>query len=516
MEAHNALGAKIVEEAGFKGIWASGLSISAALGVRDNNELSWTQVLDVIEFMSDATEIPILLDGDTGHGNFNNMQRLVKKLEQRDIAGVCIEDKLFPKVNSFLRGSAQPLADIDEFCGKIKAAKDIQSDPQFSVVARVEAFIAGWGLAEALKRAESYRQAGADAILIHSKLSNPSQILAFLKEWDNRHPVVIVPTKYYKTPTHVFEVHKVALIIWANHLLRGSLQRMQEVAQRIYSDRSLHAIEDEVAPLSEVFRLQGDLELQAAEKRYLNQNHQSIKAIVLAATQGEALGILTQKIPKAMIPVGKQSLLEKSVHTLNDFGIQDITVVTGYAPKSIEALRVKTVQNEDFATSGQMVSLEKARDQLKGDCIVLFGDIIYRKYIITQLCDDNSDLVVVVDDTVKSSKARVKKDCVFASLAKSDASYDQMVYLKRMEFTLPNAHHHGEWIGMLKLSSKGSEWVNGFIEKWRHEESFQHMQIPDMLNACVEQGLKISIQYISGHWMDVDDVIDLNQVTHFD
>jgi phosphoenolpyruvate phosphomutase len=96
MEAHNALSAKIVEETGFKGIWASGMSMSVALGVRDNNEASWTQVLDVLEYMSDATTIPILLEGDTGYGNFNNARRLVKKLEQRDIAGVCIEDKLFP------------------------------------------------------------------------------------------------------------------------------------------------------------------------------------------------------------------------------------------------------------------------------------------------------------------------------------------------------------------------------------------------------------------------------------
>src|SRR6478609_7315529 len=104
-EAHNGLSAKIVQEAGFKGIWASGLSISAQMGVRDNNEASWTQVLEVAEFMSDATTIPILLDGDTGYGNFNSMRRLVKKLEQRGCAGVCIEDKIFPKTNSFIKGS---------------------------------------------------------------------------------------------------------------------------------------------------------------------------------------------------------------------------------------------------------------------------------------------------------------------------------------------------------------------------------------------------------------------------
>ncbi len=136
-EAHNGLSAKIVQEAGFRGIWASGLSISAQFGVRDNNEASWTQVLDNLEFMSDATTIPILLDGDTGYGNFNNMQRLVRKLEQRRIAAVCIEDKLFPKTNSFIKGDAQPMADMHEFCGKIKAGKDAQTDPDFCIIARV-------------------------------------------------------------------------------------------------------------------------------------------------------------------------------------------------------------------------------------------------------------------------------------------------------------------------------------------------------------------------------------------
>src|ERR1700729_3050013 len=90
MEAHNGLSARIVREAGFSGIWGSGLSISAQFGVRDNNEASWTQVVDVLEFMVDASGLPILLDGDTGYGNFNNMRRLVRKLEQRGIAGVCI------------------------------------------------------------------------------------------------------------------------------------------------------------------------------------------------------------------------------------------------------------------------------------------------------------------------------------------------------------------------------------------------------------------------------------------
>jgi phosphoenolpyruvate phosphomutase len=143
MEAHNGLSARIVEEAGFKGVWASGLSISASLGVRDNNEASWTQVTDVAQFMADATSLPILLDGDTGFGNFNNARILVSKLEKIGVAGVCMEDKLFPKTNSFLKGESQELADIDEFCGKIAACKAAQTDPDFSVIARLESFITG-------------------------------------------------------------------------------------------------------------------------------------------------------------------------------------------------------------------------------------------------------------------------------------------------------------------------------------------------------------------------------------
>jgi phosphoenolpyruvate phosphomutase len=269
MEAHDGLSAKIVEEAGFKGIWGSGLTISASLGVRDNNEASWTQVLEVMEFMSDATTIPILLDADTGYGNFNNVRRLVHKLEQREVAGMCIEDKLFPKTNSFINSEAQPLADIEEFAAKIKAAKDTQKDPDFCVVARVEALIAGWDVEEALRRADAYYQAGADAILMHSKKKTADQIVEFMQAWQNKCPVVIVPTTYYATPTSVYEEAGISLVIWANHLLRASITAMQQTAAQIYQERSLNSIEGKVATVKEIFRLQNAAELEEAETKYL-------------------------------------------------------------------------------------------------------------------------------------------------------------------------------------------------------------------------------------------------------
>jgi phosphoenolpyruvate phosphomutase len=272
MEAHNGLSARIVEEAGFQGIWASGLSISAQMGVRDSNEAAWTQVLEVIEFMADRTSIPILLDGDTGYGNFNNARRLVRKLEQRGIAGVCLEDKLFPKTNSLIDGASQPLADVKEFCGKIQACKDTQRDRDFSVVARCEAFIAGWGKEEMLSRCLAYKKAGADAVLVHSNRNDPSEIEAFMKEWDvvgDKFPVVIVPTKYWKTPTQKFRDWKINMVIWANHNLRSAVTAMQNTSRQIFQDQSLENVETKVATVKEVFRLQDNDELSAAEAKYL-------------------------------------------------------------------------------------------------------------------------------------------------------------------------------------------------------------------------------------------------------
>jgi len=269
MEAHNGLSAKIVEESGFSGIWGSGLSISAALGVRDCNEASWTQILDVLEFMTDATSIPIMLDADTGYGNFNNVRRLVKKLEQLDVAAMCIEDKLFPKMNSFVSSEQQVMADIDEFSGRIKAAKDTQAEADFCVVARTEALILGKGMDEALKRAKAYQKAGADAILVHSKLSVGDQIFEFLNKWDNSCPIIVVPTTYYKTPTKKFSDSGISMVIWANHLIRSSITAMQKTATALFTEQTIESVNDDIVSVKEIFRLQNLDELKDAEKKYL-------------------------------------------------------------------------------------------------------------------------------------------------------------------------------------------------------------------------------------------------------
>ena len=218
--------------------------------------------------MADGTAVPILVDGDTGHGDFNNFRRLVTKLCQRNIAAVCIEDKVFPKTNSFVDGS-QSLADVAEFCGKIQAGKDNQPDPDFRIIARTEAFIAERSRAEALDRAAAYVEAGADGILVHSRMPTADQVLGFADEWRNFAPLLIVPTKYYATPVALFRKAGISIVIWANHTLRASISAMREVTRQIFLEQSLIGVEGRIAGLDEVFRIVGNDEIAEAERRYL-------------------------------------------------------------------------------------------------------------------------------------------------------------------------------------------------------------------------------------------------------
>lgn len=517
MEAHSGLSARIVEEAGFKGIWGSGLTLSAQHAVRDNNELSWTQVVDTLEFMSDATTIPILLDGDTGYGDFNNMRRLVGKLEQRNIAGVCIEDKRFPKANSFIQGEQQALEDVDTFCGKIKAGKDAQADEDFCIVARVEAFIAGWGLEEALRRGEAYRRAGADGILIHSKLNRPDEVLQFAREWDNRCPLVIVPTKFYATPTDIFREHRISLVIWANHMVRSSIAAMQATARQVHDSESLVDIEGQVASMQEVFRLQGADELLEAEKRYARPARQDSAAIILAASRGHGLDTLTDARPKVMIPVAGKPVLRRLVDKFKAQGINQITVVAGYHAEAIAVRGIKLVLNEDWATSGELSSLACAIEAFAEDTIVLYGDLLFRTYILTNLLEWDAPLIAVVDSSALPGVQGNTNDLAYCDAADDRAMYQQRVALEQISprFTWNGKEPSGRWIGVMRISGEGRQHVQSALGVLQSDPGFSGMGLPELMNQLIAQDHAPQVQYISGHWMDINNLEDLQRAGEF-
>ena len=514
LEAHNGISARIVEEAGFKGIWGSGLSMSAQFGVRDSNEASWTQVIDMLEFMSDVTTIPILLDGDTGYGNFNNMRRLVMKLEQRDIAGVCIEDKQFPKTNSFIDGEKQPLAAIDEFCGKIKAGKDSQGDDDFCIVARVEALIAGWGLDEALKRAEAYRKAGADGILIHSKLSRPDEVLAFAKEWSGRSPLVIVPTKYYSTPTEAFRKAGIDMVIWANHMIRASVAAMEKRSRQIYESESLLDVEDKIATVSHIFELQGAEELKQAQERYLNRQS-NMNAIILAASRGSELQELTKDKPKAMLSIGGKSLLRRQVDELKNLGINKTTVVAGYKSKSINLAGITKRVNEKFKKTDELYSLACAVEDFGDDMLVLYGDLMFRGYILRDLLETPGEIVVVVDSALDNPSLSGAPDLAWCSRQDDRSPFMQDVMLEKLGENKGKRKPSGYWIGMLRIREKGRKWLEKALKELGNRDDFNTLTIPDLLNHLIEKGKPVNVHYIDGHWLDVNSLDDIDRAGDF-
>jgi phosphoenolpyruvate phosphomutase len=516
MEAHNGLSARIVREAGFKGIWASGLTISAQFGLRDNNEASWTQVVDQLEFMADASDLPILLDGDTGYGNFNNMRRLVRKLEQRGIAGVCIEDKQFPKTNSFLNGERQPLADIEEFVGKIAAGKDTQQDTNFSIVARVEALIAGWGMDEALRRAEAYRLAGADAILIHSKLSKPDEIVTFAKEWARRAPLVIVPTRYYSTPTEVFRQAGISTVIWANHLARAAVSAMQSVAKEIFDSQTLVNVEDRIASVNEIFRLQDADEYSAAERIYLSNSGAPRAAVVLAASRGSGLEALTEERPKVMLPIAGKPLLRWLIDGFKKENINDITVVGGYRADTIDTAGIKLLVNERYAETGELASLACAVDSLDSDAVISYGDLLFRSYVLRDLMESKADFSVVVDSLMGGESNHTVRDFAYCSHGDDRGLFGKPVLLERVVSTADAERApQGRWVGLLNVSRTGLAKLKTLIAALRADNRFDALDMPALLNALIAGGETIEVLYVHGHWRGVNDLEDLRHAVDF-
>ncbi|MFD1198543.1 phosphonopyruvate hydrolase [Brucella gallinifaecis] len=270
MAAHSPLSARLADEAGFDGLWASGFELSALYGLPDVSVISMTQHLDMVRAMAEQSSLPIIADIDTGFGNAINVIHAIKQYERAGAAAVVIEDKTFPKVTSLVADGRQELVRVQEFQGKIRAAIATRADPDFLIIARTEALIAGLGEEEALKRAAAYEEAGADMILVHSKQKTPDEIESFVRAWNGKVPIVIVPTAYPEmNEERIKALGKIAIVIYGNHALRASVTAMQDVFARILKDRGIHNVNKDIVPVEEIFRLQKMDQVKADEKLFL-------------------------------------------------------------------------------------------------------------------------------------------------------------------------------------------------------------------------------------------------------
>ena len=264
--AFDAMSAKLVEYHGFDAIWAGSFAISATHAVPDASILTMTEFFDAASNMTETCKIPIIADCDTGYGGPSNVSHLVRKYENAGIAAICIEDKTFPKQNSLLKNGQNDLISEKDFVAKIIAAKDAKQDQNFMVIARIEALISGAGMDEALKRATAYENAGADAILIHSKKKTPDEVFEFADSWKGNSPVVVIPTTYDTVTLDDLISHKIKMVIHANQTLRAAHASMSRILRQMINTDSLSKVKEEISSMEEIFELQEMYNIKDKEK----------------------------------------------------------------------------------------------------------------------------------------------------------------------------------------------------------------------------------------------------------
>ncbi len=528
--AHDALSAKLIERAGFDAIWASGFGISASLKcIPDGSFLTMTEQLEVTKNIVETADIPVIADCDTGFGNALNVMRTVQDYEKAGIAGICIEDNVFPKRCSFYAGVRRELVSIDEHAGKVRAAKSAQSSPDFVVIARTEALIAGWGQDEALKRAEAYAAAGADAVLIHSKSPTFDELRAVSQRWSGRVPLVVVPTIFGAVTAEELERHGFKIVIFANQVIRTAIKAMHDTLEVLKRENRAEAVSDRMVALQEVYDLVGVTKMEEDERKFLPVGGEKITAIIPAAGFEKQLLPLIQDKPKCLLDIKGKTILERQVATLNEVNIKDIAVVRGYQKDKIAIPNLRYYDNDRYEETGDLASIICAENELKGRCLLLYADIIFETGILLKLMNSSADITIVVDQAWvdhhrhKLPRPHVKPDLVCLDHPPATGyrfvSPDGPNRLTKIGQHLDPDQAHGEFIGLAMLSERGTALLKSAYKKaaatpnapFHEAPSLAKASLTDMLQDLVDQGHPVSCVTIYKGWMEVDTFEDYQQ-----
>ena len=527
--AHNGLSARLVEQAGFEGVWASGLEVSTSRVVPDANILTMTDFLRAAADMNEATSLPVIADADTGYGNANNVIHMVKKFEKEGIAAVCIEDKVFPKVNSYIPGR-QELAAIPEVAGKIRAGKDAQETPDFMLFARVEALVAGHGMEEALRRARAYSEAGADGIFIHSKSRGCHEIETFVDAWDHVTPLVVCPTSYPDlTVDRAKNLGKIKVMIFANHGIRASIKAVNATFLTLAETGDLRSVESDIASMKEVFDIQGMPQFQERERNYVRTATEPVRAIIPAAGQSneQSLTHALRGMPVAMLDIHGKPVLQRQVEVLNALGVHDICVVTGHAHEAIEVDGIRKIHNANHAERHILDSIVAAGEMLDGKTLVVYSDVLAEKATLEKLLECDDDVVLAVDSSYSETQERHNKlqggDMVLAIGEHAPVRGRRVLRehrknrILKIGKNLPPGEAHFEYIGVALFSGKGIKAFKGAYQReqqgWRNgnfneAESFHTANLFDLLQKMIDAGQDVRAFEVHKGWIEIHTLAD--------
>jgi phosphoenolpyruvate phosphomutase len=510
--AHDALSAKLIQETGFDAVWASSFGISASLKcLPDANVLTMTEALESAKGMNEAVSIPVIADCDNGYGNALNVIRMVKEYERAGIAGVSIEDNPFPKKCSLYPGERQELVDRDEMAGRIHAAKSTQASKDFFVIARTEALIAGLGMEEALVRAKAYEEAGADAILIHSRQSTADEIRAFAGLWNGKIPLVAVPTKYPAISASELGTIGIKVVIFANQALRASVRAMRQTLGDIRRDNSARSVDKKIARLDEVFKLVGQPALEEHEARFVKSFKRPPTAVIVAAGFERNLWPLNSDKPKAMLEIKGKTLLERQVDMLRRAGLNRIAVVTGYKREKIRMPHIVTYANPHFKETHILHSLFQAEPELEGKFLFLYGDVIVDGAIVEKLLRSKRDITLVVKrrsahESFYPHSSKPERDWVIAEES-----------VKAIGHHLDPRRANAEFAGLALFSSRGAKIFRQCYHRilsrnghaaFHNAPSFRKAQFTDLIQELIDRKEKVGVLEIESGWLEIDTFAD--------
>jgi phosphoenolpyruvate phosphomutase len=523
--AHDALSAKLIERAGFDAIWASGFAISASLKcIPDASFITSSEQLEVERNIAEAVSIPIIADCDTGYGNALNVMRTVNDRERAGVAAICIEDNVYPKRCSFYAGVRRELIPLEEHCGKIQAAKAAQTIPDFVVIARTEALIAGWGQEEALTRAKAYADAGADAVLIHSKSSSFDELRTVAKAWSGRVPLVVVPTIFDQVTAAELEEAGFKIVIYANQMVRAGIRAMRDALTVIKKDTRPGSVNDQIVKLKEVYEIVGVPQMELDERKFLPMGSEKITAIIAAAGFEKQLLPLIEDKPKCLLDIKGKTILERQITALNDCNIKEIALVRGYKKESITLPNIRYYDNDRYEETGELFSLFCAENEMKGRTIVLYGDIIFETAVLEKLLKSPADITLVVDLAWSDTPEKGQERHLRPDLVKLDPppgkNYLARFIMPEGETTvtrigqnIPLDQAHGEFIGMAMFSDKGArafaECYHASLTKYKakgfHEAGeFVKASLPDLIQELIDTGVTVRAVPVYKGWMEVD------------
>jgi phosphoenolpyruvate phosphomutase len=266
-EVHNGLSGLITEKTSvtknglvteFDGMWSSSLTDSTVKGMPDIEAVDITSRLSSVNQIFEVTTKPMIFDGDTG-GKTEIFKFTVRSLERMGISAVVIEDKIGLKKNSLLGNDVPQYQDtIENFQEKIITGKRAQVTEDFMIIARIESLILEAGMEDAIQRASSYIDAGADAIMIHSRQKLPAEIFEFCEKFQNlkyKVPLMVVPSSFNDVTEDEWEKRGVSIVCYANHMLRSAYPAMLSVAESILLNGRSKDCDAQCMPIKDILNL---------------------------------------------------------------------------------------------------------------------------------------------------------------------------------------------------------------------------------------------------------------------